>query len=39
MTNHVPSLTTCQKLREAGFRQETLFMWSQFLSWDVEEVV
>jgi hypothetical protein len=27
MTNHVPTLETCQKLKEAGFSQETEFHW------------
>lgn len=29
MTNHIPELETCQKLKEAGFPQDTLFSrWS-----------
>ncbi len=29
MTNHVPTLETCQKLKAAGFPQETNFLWAR----------
>lgn len=32
MTNHVPTLETCQKLKEAGFPQETWHSWVAHIS-------
>ncbi len=39
MTNHVPPLETCQKLKKAGFPQETLFHWNEDIpgQWDVTD--
>lgn len=37
MTNHTPTFDTCQKLKEAGFPQDTYFWWlSQFGKTDLK---